>query len=432
MIGSSLAPVSQPQSPPLSSEAGRAEQWASGTEKLALAATAIGVAMLPLLQPLGPGNVSPVDALIALSLALTLVWAGSLHYRIRLPYALSVGVLIMGGIVAALAGPVPAEGLLAVVQDLVLLAWCAALANLARTPQGLRTVLETWVWSSIAWAALLVVALAFGNETITGITASEGGRTSLTFGDPNYSANYFFVSMMIICAVRRPSHRAARVGAYVLLLVAWALAGSNSGLVSLSVALVVIALLSMFRRWGLVPTVALAGLFVLGGYGAVTQGNLGEIQQSARFSTSRVVRDWVGRSAQSSNDRRRLFLESVDLYYDGGLLGRGPVSTKPRLAAAQAPYVKEAHDDYLASLLERGLIGALGLFLLISAVVARTFTVVSRPLAASFAEVVPRPAALAGAVVGCLAAGFVYELLHVRHVWALFAIIAGLYLWGRE
>lgn len=432
MIRAPLTPVDRRRSPYLLADAERTDRWAVGTEKLALAASAIGVAMLPVLQPLGPGNVSPVDALIALALLMTLVWAGSLHHPIRLPYALSVGVIMVGGIIGALAGPVPTAGLLAVVQDLVLLAWCAALANLARTPHALRILLETWVWSSIAWAALLLVALAVGAEAISGITASEGGRTSLTFGDPNYSANYFVISMMIICATRRPSQRAARIGAYALLLVSWGLAGSNSGLVSLSVALVVIALLSTFRKWGVVPMVGLAGLLLVAAYGVATTVNLGEIQQSARFSTSRVVRDWVGRSAESSNARQTLFRESVDLYYGGGLLGQGPVSTKTRLAAAQEPYVKEAHDDYLASLLERGLIGALGLLLLISAIIARTFAGVGRPLATGFADILPRPNALAGAVLGCLVAGFVYELLHVRHVWALFAIIAGLYLWGRE
>jgi O-antigen ligase len=108
------------------------------------------------------------------------------------------------------------------------------------------------------------------------------------------------------------------------------------------------------------------------------------------------------------------------------------VSTKPRLTNDLAPFVKEAHDDYLAALVERGAVGCLGLFLLVCAVVARAKSIASSRLSPPFASVVIRPHALVGAVAGTLVAGTVYELLHVRHVWTLFAFLAALYAWGRE
>jgi hypothetical protein len=33
---------------------------------------------------------------------------------------------------------------------------------------------------------------------------------------------------------------------------------------------------------------------------------------------------------------------------------------------------------------------------------------------------------------GTLITGAVYELLHVRHVWTLFGLVAAMYIWGRE
>src|SRR5581483_8115595 len=95
-----------------------------------------------------------------------------------------------------------------------------------------------------------------------------------------------------------------------------------------------------------------------------------------------------------------------------------------------APYVKEAHDDYLGTLLERGALGALGLILLYGALFQRTVSSASRPLQPRFAAAVPHPTALAGALVGTLAGSAFIQLMHTRHVWALFALVAAVSVWG--
>ena len=46
-------------------------------ERLAIAATAAAVAMLPLLAPRSPANTAPVDALIAVAIGTCLLWAGA-------------------------------------------------------------------------------------------------------------------------------------------------------------------------------------------------------------------------------------------------------------------------------------------------------------------------------------------------------------------
>ena len=114
----------------------------------------------------------------------------------------------------------------------------------------------------------------------------------------------------------------------------------------------------------------------------------------------------------------------------GGLAGTGPVSTKMRLQREGAPYVKEAHDDYLATLIERGLLGLLGLALLVASLGIKTFRTGTARLREGYREVLVRPHALVGAVAGTLVAGTVYELFHVRHVWALFAVPAAISIWG--
>jgi cell division protein FtsW (lipid II flippase) len=208
--------------------------------------------------------------------------------------------------------------------------------------------------------------------------------------------------------------------------------GSNSGIVSLLVGVSAASILGVRRRWGVVPMIAAASFVVLAAFAVAPHFSLGGIQRAAQASRYQVVRDWVGRSPSSIEDRSLLLHESVGLFYQGGILGEGPGSTKPRLTDTQAPFVKEAHDDYFAALTERGVIGVLGLLLLLAAVLVRTLTVAIRPLRPEVEAIVPRPNALAGAVLGTLVSSSVYELLHVRHVWTLFAIVAAIYAWGRQ
>ena len=120
--------------------------------------------------------------------------------------------------------------------------------------------------------------------------------------------------------------------------------------------------------------------------------------------------------------------EGATLWLGGDATGFGPARTKATLAATQAPYVKEAHNDYLATLLERGLIGALGLLVLGIAVFIRCVRLVVGTLPEVYADLVPRPWLLA--VIGpvmATAAGF-YEVLHFRHLWTWLGLIAALVL----
>jgi O-antigen ligase len=115
------------------------------------------------------------------------------------------------------------------------------------------------------------------------------------------------------------------------------------------------------------------------------------------------------------------------------VLGVGPGNTEATLRAEQAPYVKEAHDDYLAAVLERGPLGAAALVLLAVAIAVRSRRI-SAPdgLSADFRAVVPRPELLAAAAVAIAISAMFYEVLHFRHVWALFGLIAALELSGRR
>jgi O-antigen ligase len=172
---------------------------------------------------------------------------------------------------------------------------------------------------------------------------------------------------------------------------------------------------------------AMAGALLLGMTYYVI--NTDAVQRLAS-SSNPVVERSLGRSSKSAEGRQTLFEQEVYLYRTGSLLGRGPATTKANLAESEI--VKEAHDDYIATLIERGPIGVVGLIILIGAIGVRAWAVAMRPLLPRYAEIVTSPIMLIGCLLTMAATATTHEILHYRHVWALLGILAGLYLFGRE
>lgn len=405
---------------------------APGVPWLVLAPVAAAVVMLPALKPTGPGNSSPVDTLIALSIGVTLLWVGYARQELRLPYGLAVGLIMVGGAVASIAGPLPGAGLLAIVQDLVVLVWCAVIVTVARSATAFRWLLRAWTWSAFGWALVLVAAIATGNLALAGVSDRTGVRASLTFGDPNYAANYFFVALMIVMSTRTPRRRTLRMVVYAALVAALALTGSNGGLLAFGIGLAVVGVAFVRRRLGPMEFLAALCTVVVVGIFALTAVQTLPIEAWARDSGQPLLRDSIGRSSQSAQEREWLAQETFALFKQGAPWGLGPGSTKPLLQSQLAPYAFQTHDDYIESIVERGMIGAFGLLVLIGSVGVRTWTVATKPLTPEFAELFPRMSPLVGGVLALALSASYYQILHFRHVWAFFAVIAAVYLWGRK
>jgi hypothetical protein len=401
-------------------------------ERLALLLTAVAVAMLPLAVPQGPANTAPIDLFTTTALFGCLLWATSTGFRWRFPYVVPMGMALLGGALGGLAGSVPWAAVVALIQDMVLILWCWTVANISHSAANLRFLLRTWAVSGVCWAIVAFVGLATGSTLLTGQIERQGARVQITLADPSYAANYFFISMMIMWAIRWPRRRPLRLLAYALLLSAVISTGSNSGMVAVIVGSVVASVLGVYRRYGVAAAVSTAVLIALTGATLASTVSLSGIQASAHESHYTFIREGIGRSTDSAGQRQGLLHESIRLYKTGNVLGEGPVSTKPRLRREQAQLVKEAHDDYFAALIERGPIGFIGVLVLVSSLFLRGLFVTRTTLSDAFAATVRRPNALVGAIAGTLLAGTVYELLHVRHIWALFAFVAALSIWGRD
>lgn len=389
------------------------------------------------------GNVAPVDIAMLLGICGVLLWALFGRVPVRLPYVVPMTALMSFGLLAAMLSRNPPQGALAVIQEIFLLCWCAAVATFCRTPRTLALVLRTWAVSATGWASLLILAVVTHQRELSGSGAgnvtknvdtsglSGGTRARLLFDHPNMAGNFFMVAVFIVVASGYPRNRLLRGGACVVLLVAMFLTGSNAAMVSLVVGAVVTAFLRLRARAGMVKATAFASVLVvvLGvGWFEVAV----PVVDAAQQSNIALLRNSLGRGVRSADARASLFLSQVHLYEHGSLLGIGPSGTRDALGAAGAVAVKQAHNDYLGTLVERGPLGELALMLLLGAVGIRAAGVTRRPLSPRLAEVVPIPAALVGACAAFAATALTHEVLHYRWLWTLLALVAALHRLNRE
>jgi O-antigen ligase len=387
---------------------------------------------MPILVPQGPGNLAPADVAALLVVAAMLLRLSWTHERVRIPYLLGGGLLAAAGAWSALLGELPGTGLLAVTQDLFLLVWAAALTNFARTAGNVRFLASAWALTASAWAVVFV-ATAGPGMLAAGRGAADPVRAAFTFGDENGAGFYFAVSMLVVLATRRPRRTSWRLVSLACLGLATIGTGSLGAISGLLAGIAVAVVLGVRSRRGAALALVLLVALPSGVASAVLFSQRHEVVQAAHESDNALLRNSLGRGHQSSASRAVLARETYTLFETSNVWGRGPVATQHALREQQATYPKEAHNDWLAALVERGALGIVGLLLLVLEICvlgARSWD--PRRLTRGFAAALPAPHFVVGALVTGALFSFTHEVLHDRTLWALLGLIAAIGIWGHE
>jgi O-antigen ligase len=385
------------------------------------------VCLLPFLTPAGPGNTALADVTMAAALLLVGGWVVRSRHHVHFPYILGVGVLMLGGALAAVVSASPIGTVLVLAQDLLLVAWAIALAQGRHDITLVAAAVKAWCYTAVTVAAVFVASYLVGFTAVSGVNERDGARASYTFGDPNLAGNYLTLSFFLVVGCGLPRSLAARTAGALAILVAIAFTGSNGAVVTLIVGTAgAVALTGHHIRGALVGILLALGL-VWGGLAAAAfverYVDVAQVRERAAGSIP-LLRDSLGRSDDSQNERERILQEGFDLYLHSDATGVGPAMTKSALTASQAPYVKEAHNDYLAALVERGALGAIGLLLLAFAIVRNCWVVVNGSPGSDRTGALLHPAVfVAIAPVVFVAANF-YEVLHFRHLWTWLGLLA--------
>lgn len=389
----------------------------------------VTVALLPLLVPAGPGNTALADVGIVGCILVAALWVSRERLAVAVPYLSGVALMMIGGALAAILAHAPATVLLVLAQDVLLLLWAATLALGRHDPAIIRAAVVTWCRFAVVYSGVVVIAYLIGFSPLSGVSAKDGVRAAYTFGDPNLAGNYLVMSLFLMVACQCPRAASIRRVGYVLVLVAIAFTGSNGAMLTLLIGAGLCFTISRFRTGG-----ALSGVLTLTGSAVLAAVLLlmlapridVEALRHDAASSVPLLRDSVGRSGASASQREVILDEGIVLFFEGNATGLGPARTRANLEASQATYVKEAHNDYLATLLERGLIGGVGLLLFGAAVAGRCWRLLTGELPPRFAAVVPRAWLLVVVAPVMMVAASFYEVLHFRHLWAWLGIIAAL------
>ncbi|WP_433240090.1 O-antigen ligase family protein [Actinomadura nitritigenes] len=400
-------------------------------------ALVLGIASLPMLMPAGlppgPGNTGLPDLALIGLVAVTLLWASGRGLPVRWPFLVPTLMTIIAGGIAAV---VNQAGTLTLVKDLFVLMWAVCIANLGRDPKALRLALRAFVAIGTLYAVIEILGMVLGIEAMSG-KQLDGERAMFTFGDANYASNWFICVFFITRATRYPRKTWHRWAVCAILLTAEGLTGSNGGLLALCVALLLGYLFGLVREGRAHHAIAVGSLafFVAGaGVAVVTTVDIQPYLDRAS-QMSPVLRDSIGRTTgESTESRSSVNAATVQMLEEQTHpWGIGPNQTRPQMLARQYGYVREAHNDYIAAVLERGFLGGIALVTLLFVLIMRCVRIARRgALTAEYAALVPRPEMFGALLAVFLVSALFYQTLHYRHGWAFFGLVAALDLFGRR
>ncbi|WUI00779.1 oligosaccharide flippase family protein [Spirillospora sp. NBC_00431] len=394
-----------------------------------------GIASLPMLMPAGlapgPGNTGLPDLALVVVTATTLLWASTRKLPIRWPFLIPTLLTIIAGGVAAVVND---AGALTLVKDLFVLLWAVSIANLGREPGHLKVALRAFVWIGTCYAVVMITGFVLGLDALSGKQV-DGERAMFTFGDANYASNWFICVFFIARATRFPATAWRRWTVCGVLLAAEILTGSNGGLLALIIAIVLGYLFRLFREGRAHHAIAIASLAVFlggGGVAVVTQVDIQPFLDRAS-EASPILRDSIGRTTgESTNSRSTVLATTIDMIEEQTHpWGIGAGQTEAEMRVRQETYVREAHNDYVAAVLERGFLGGVALIVLVFVLLLQCVRIARRnALTSTYARLVPRPELFGALVAVFLISGLFYETLHYRHGWAFFGLIAALHLFA--
>lgn len=374
-----------------------------------------------------PSNMNLVD--IWIIGGLPIFWLFFLLWRqtISTSYMLAFGLILVGSFASIYIAPEPVRGLIVTFKGIYLFVWFLTFAALFSrlNDKDLRRIMIVWCCVVVLHGCLIVAQ--FLSPDFWKISSSIAGHPS--------QYDFYRPSGMFICEDAGCANKAAffQLLSFVPLL----MAGLSK---RLTVVLGIFLLASMLATGSMGATIAFgAGLvisiFAILVFGKISADNLkifvlilvaislfgGLIysiaSQNERFQ-EHIQRILLGRAERSSGGRFELWQDGIDHLLENNipLWGVGPENFREIGAKG-----KQLHNDVLAFVVERGLIGLLGLVLFGGIAVGRAFylfLIRSKSLQPSRLMVVVFLAATVAIVVESIT----HQIFHARQIWLVLAL----------
>lgn len=370
---------------------------------LARAHSLVLAALLPILRPALPGNTAFIDyANLAFfgPFVLYLLWRGRIQVRYFVPMLL----IVFASLTATINSQVVGINLATLAQEIYLFAMATIIFNMLQSEDDIRFLLRMWFLTACVIGALALSELA----------ADPGIRARATFENPNLTSSYLGMSTFLLLVPGVIRWPAVRVGLWALILGGALATKSMSALLSIGVGSAVLFALT----WSRATSKQRLRMAVAGGFVALAG--------MAALPQMLAMKNYANRMDDSAEGRELIWQTGVETFLGNPLgIGIGPAGFSHYTVILGGPFKgtkrKELHSDYLSFLVERGIIGFASLLMLLGtgALLLWKGLAVSRDPARFLTTL-----ALTGMFLFTAIDGSTHEMLHYRHVWVLFALIA--------
>ena len=324
--------------------------------------------------------------------------------KLQIPLIIPIAVIMGGSLISMFNAQVPLKNSLALITDLYLFTFFIVLYNVIETKRELKIFILLFIVFAALQGCFMV-----GDFLVNATKRSIG-----TFLNPNMASSYLGLSFFLLFQpyVKVNKYLSSLFGFFILggMLATKSFAGLiGFFIVTLTVMIVYWYRERTFNIIKLGTVILIITLVSLVIYPTVAKMP----SLSSRFSRSFDVRIITWKTG-------------LDTFIKNPIgSGIGPAGFKevgPEVELTTSELIKiELHSDWLSFLVERGLIGFLGIVLLFCAI-AKMLLQTTKTSNSSREKL--WITGLSGMFIFALSFSFTHEILHFRHVWCAFALIA--------
>lgn len=359
--------------------------------------------LVPLIKPQFIYNVTLFDFINVALIIFFLIYFFN-KGKLKIPLLIPMAVILIGSLISMFNAQIPIKNSAALIIDLYLFMFFIVLYNVIETKQELKIFILFWT----------VIAALESSFMLAEIFPNFVGRALGTFLNPNMGASYLGLSFFLLF---QPYARMGKSLTWLFgffILSGMLATKSLAGIIGLFISILAMTVLYWYRtgafnRIKLVAVILIIAIIGLAIYPEVAK-----------------VPNLLSRFSRTFSSRIILWQTALDIFIKNPLgCGIGPAGFKevgPEVGGIKfKPKKRGLHNDWLSFLVERGVIGFLGIVLLLGAIAKMLFqTLKTKSSKKEFLWII----GLFGMLIFTLSFSMTHEVLHFRHVWCLFVLIA--------
>ena len=370
-------------------------------------------ALVPFLRPTFFGDSAIFDYVNLIFM--TGFWISFLLRKehVSFPLIIPMWLIMLGSLIGMIDSQTLGDNLLALLQDVYLYLWFVTLYNVIETEADLR-------WATFPWAILaLILGGIFLAAGAFQVLTTE--RALFTFKNPNMAASYFLNCFFLTFIPVLAGRYMLRIIATFIFFLCLVATGSIAALLGLVIGGMFFILSYLYIRYcrefkvvyWVIMFIAIGFMICLGSdliTKEITSPLLGE-----HFPEifGRLERSIGGRLIEVSSALKTFAQDPLGIGPHGFVHIHIPVL-----------HHAETHSDYTAYLVERGIIGFVGLIVLISILTKNLWQSAQYAQTCQDFPLTLWIAALIGAFTANWGYAIGHEILHFRFPWFMFAVIA--------